>query len=278
MRSPARSTAGRRIRCGLFALAVLASSLGGAKAGAVDVPALVTVTTFDGSFVVRVSDPVLLAQIEGVVAGTLPQMGVIGDWVTGNGGYNRDADGTPWSWHLAESSVFLSEGALEICDGLPSTIEARVNLGSSFRRYCPWSGILGNVRADDSLPADIDVDGAVGPSDLARLEQCIDLDQPVCFDLADGCCAADIDSDEQIDCDDDALLVAGWTASGSAPGATVCAAQPIPALTAGRWLLVASLLSIGLVVRRSQRASFGEPRRAEIRSRIRRRWRGPSGR
>jgi hypothetical protein len=138
-------------------------------------------------------------------------MGIVGDWVSGNGGYNRDANGAPWSWHLAERSLFPSEGAVEICDGLPSTIELRVSLGSSFRRYCPWSGVLRNVRPDNSLPADIDIEGSVGPSDLAILEQCIEIDQPICFELADGCCVADIDSNERVDCDGDTLLAMGWT-------------------------------------------------------------------
>jgi hypothetical protein len=57
----------------------------------------------------------------------------IGPLRRGDGGFNR-----PWSWHLDPDRVRMAEAAIEVCDGVPSYVEAHLDefldLG-----YCPWS-------------------------------------------------------------------------------------------------------------------------------------------
>jgi hypothetical protein len=60
----------------------------------------------------------------------------IGPVREGDGGFNA-----PWSWHLDPDETRMTEAAVEVCDGLPSYVEAH---RSDFPTYCPWSGrVLG---------------------------------------------------------------------------------------------------------------------------------------
>jgi hypothetical protein len=55
----------------------------------------------------------------------------IGPVLTGNGGFNA-----PWSWHLDPERVRMTEAAIEVCDAMPSYVEAHL---SDFPTYCPWA-------------------------------------------------------------------------------------------------------------------------------------------
>jgi hypothetical protein len=48
----------------------------------------------------------------------------------GDGGYNA-----PWSWHFAPEETRMIEVSIEVCDGLPSYVEAHLD---EFPTYCPW--------------------------------------------------------------------------------------------------------------------------------------------
>jgi hypothetical protein len=55
----------------------------------------------------------------------------IGPLRAGDGGFNA-----PWSWHLDPAEVRMTEAAIELCDGLPSYVEAH---RADFATYCPWA-------------------------------------------------------------------------------------------------------------------------------------------
>jgi hypothetical protein len=47
-----------------------------------------------------------------------------------------------WSWHIDPGSFGFADAAIEVCDGLPSHVEAQL-ITSSY--YCPWSAILSQL-------------------------------------------------------------------------------------------------------------------------------------
>jgi hypothetical protein len=55
----------------------------------------------------------------------------IGPLREGDGGFNMS-----WSWHFDPDQVRMTEAAVEVCDGLPSYVEAH---RPDFPIYCPWS-------------------------------------------------------------------------------------------------------------------------------------------
>jgi len=60
---------------------------------------------------------------------------VTGKLVVGDGGFN-----SPWSWHLDPDSVRMAEFSIELCDGLPSHVEADLDYWiNTAGTYCPWS-------------------------------------------------------------------------------------------------------------------------------------------
>jgi hypothetical protein len=48
-----------------------------------------------------------------------------------------------WSWHIDPSSVVFSHSAIEVCDGLPSSVE-RHEITSPY--YCPWSALIKSLE------------------------------------------------------------------------------------------------------------------------------------
>jgi hypothetical protein len=55
-----------------------------------------------------------------------------------NGAVVRSAPGVnePWSWHIDPATLEFADATIEVCDGLPSDVEA----GSiTSDRFCPWS-------------------------------------------------------------------------------------------------------------------------------------------
>ena len=94
----------------------------------------------DEAFLVRISDPEVLAQARSILAGRQPQRVVIGDLRQGGGGFNHDlGNGRIWSWHLDPGSVELVDAAIELCDGLPSFVEDDPDFWfNTVGYYCPW--------------------------------------------------------------------------------------------------------------------------------------------
>jgi hypothetical protein len=81
------------------------------------------------SFVVRVTDPGVIAQYREAVAGRRAGF-PMGPLRRGDGGFNA-----PWTWHLDPDNTRLVEAAIEICDGTPSYVETHQD---DFPTYCPW--------------------------------------------------------------------------------------------------------------------------------------------
>lgn len=79
-------------------------------------------------FVVRATNPDTIAQFRDVLAGKRTGYPA-GPLRTGDGGFNR-----PWTWHMDEGEVVLSQFTIGICDGAPSQVEKYF---SNFSTYCP---------------------------------------------------------------------------------------------------------------------------------------------
>ena len=76
----------------------------------------------------------LASGAEGNITGTL---------AAGDGGVNA-----PWSWHLDPHTVQVADISIELCDGLPSFVEADLTywLGT-VKQYCPWAvKIVARIR------------------------------------------------------------------------------------------------------------------------------------
>lgn len=102
-----------------------------------DIEADFTVAVGSERFVMRTRHPETIRLARAQLAGQgrgFP----IGPLVAGDGGFNA-----PWSWHLDPDAARLTEAAIEVCDGLPSYVEAH---RAEFPTYCPWSGRIVGER------------------------------------------------------------------------------------------------------------------------------------
>ncbi len=102
-----------------------------------DIEADFVVSVGSERFVMRARDPETIRLARAQLSGTgrgFP----IGPLLPGDGGFNA-----PWSWHLDPDAVRLTEAAIEVCDGLPSYVEAH---RADFPTYCPWSGRIVGER------------------------------------------------------------------------------------------------------------------------------------
>lgn len=215
--------------------------------GTAVVPALVTVgTSGPEEFVVRVVDQTLLDEMIDICRGTSPQRIVIGPLLTGNRGYNQDAsNANVWSWHVGESAIELAEVTIELCDGIPSFVEADLATWVEVVGfYCPWSSQIVAISPDASIPGDFDVDGDADIDDFNLLEACLAGSGTPCWDLGAGCCATDMDGDADIDCSDWDRFRQTWTGPGDPPPLAACASMAIPAVSA--WGLIVSALLLAI--------------------------------
>lgn len=54
----------------------------------------------------------------------------------------------PWSWHMDTEDLHFAEVTAEVCDGMPSEVEA--NCGSfGAGQYCPWDAVMVDLRDCD---------------------------------------------------------------------------------------------------------------------------------
>ncbi len=59
----------------------------------------------------------------------------------GHGGHNA-----PYTWHLDPDEIEMAGATIEICDGVPSYVEAhRDEFMAQVNRYCPWGARLTRV-------------------------------------------------------------------------------------------------------------------------------------
>jgi hypothetical protein len=53
----------------------------------------------------------------------------------------------PWSWHIDSEDVHMAEITIELCDGLPSQVEANLDYWvNTVQRFCPWQAHLVDVK------------------------------------------------------------------------------------------------------------------------------------
>ena len=91
---------------------------------------LVTFQVVDQAFRIELTDPadieIARRLLSGEEAPGIPN-GIV---VRGDPGVN-----TGYSWHIDPDSVEFADVTTEVCDGLPSDVEANVITSD---RYCPW--------------------------------------------------------------------------------------------------------------------------------------------
>lgn len=91
---------------------------------------LVTFQVVDQAFRIELTDPadieIARRLLSGEEAPGIPN-GIV---VRGDPGVN-----TGYSWHIDPDSVEFADVTTEVCDGLPSDVEAHVITSD---RYCPW--------------------------------------------------------------------------------------------------------------------------------------------
>ena len=96
---------------------------------------LFTVDVNGERFKVLVKDPELAGVFRSMLRGERSGI-VIGELRAGDGGFNK-----PWSWHLDPDTVSIADATIELCDGMPSFVEAELDYWLSVvKRYCPWGG------------------------------------------------------------------------------------------------------------------------------------------
>lgn len=57
----------------------------------------------------------------------------------------------PWHWHMDPESIRFAEVTIELCDGLPSHVEATCP-GFAVGTYCPWGAQMKSLRDCSSDP------------------------------------------------------------------------------------------------------------------------------
>ncbi len=82
-------------------------------------------------FTMLVTDPATIQQAIANFEGR-NTMHPTGRILPGNGVYNE-----PWSWHFVPSTVRMADVSIEVCDGLPSYVNAHVDAFVAVG-YCPW--------------------------------------------------------------------------------------------------------------------------------------------
>jgi hypothetical protein len=98
--------------------------------------AIVTVRVVTETFRLRLTTPEQIAAAESARAGGAARIPV-----------GRIRTGTDvnvgWSWHLED--VSFAEATIELCDGLPSHVEA-AGVGYANGWYCPWGAEIVDIR------------------------------------------------------------------------------------------------------------------------------------
>lgn len=62
-------------------------------------------------------------------------------------GAGEDDHNAPWTWHLDPEDIEMAEMTIEVCDAVPSYVEANVDeFVDVVQRYCPWSAALVSVE------------------------------------------------------------------------------------------------------------------------------------
>ena len=92
----------------------------------------------DESYRIRIIDPAQIEIAQRLLAGDEAPSIPNGRIVFGETGIN-----TGWSWHIDPRDFEFADITIELCDGLPSDVEAGTLSGN---RYCPWSAVLVDLQ------------------------------------------------------------------------------------------------------------------------------------
>jgi len=107
--------------------------------------ALITFGIVNESLTVWITDPVFIDRALELLATGTRQVPIFGTLLDG-----RACD-PQWTWQVDPADVVFADAAIELCDGLPSHIEAdKAYWLGTVRSYCPWSAV---VRAVDDRRA-----------------------------------------------------------------------------------------------------------------------------
>jgi hypothetical protein len=91
------------------------------------------VQVVDEQFRVRIDDGPTAAQARALISNGR-SINVNGEIERGNGGFNAG-----YSWHLDPTTVEFVDVTIELCDGMPSYVEANVDYYvDTVKQYCPW--------------------------------------------------------------------------------------------------------------------------------------------
>jgi hypothetical protein len=103
--------------------------------------------TFDvegEEFNVWVTNPDTIQQLLDLQAGTSSANIPNGRILRGPGEADHNA---PWSWHLDPQDIEMAEITIELCDGMPSYVEANLDeFVDTVQRYCPWAAELASLQ------------------------------------------------------------------------------------------------------------------------------------
>jgi len=127
---------GRVLIATLVAMAGLTAcggTAGGSSPGASSAPIVVTFEVDDERFKALLTDPADIDIARHLLAGddvpSIPNGRVIRET-----GVN-----TGYSWSLDPNDIEFADTTIEVCDGLPSDVEAGAISGD---RYCPWAAVV----------------------------------------------------------------------------------------------------------------------------------------
>jgi hypothetical protein len=105
------------------------------------------VVTFDVEgerFNVWLTNPTTIAQVEAFIDAGVETMIPNGPLLRGPGTGDHNQ---PWNWHLDPAQTEVAEVTIELCDAMPSYVEANLDAFiEEVGRYCPWNATVVAVR------------------------------------------------------------------------------------------------------------------------------------
>ena len=101
--------------------------------------------TFDVNgerFSIFITNPQTIDQVIALSHGQSNAKIPSGRVIKGQVSYNK-----PWTWHIDSQDIAMAEVTIELCDGIPSYVEAHLDDWiASVGYFCPWSAELISVK------------------------------------------------------------------------------------------------------------------------------------
>ena len=86
---------------------------------------------------VWVTDGAFIDRAKQILSGGARQIPIFGTLLDGG------ACDPQWTWHVDPANVAFADAAIELCDGLPSHVEADKNYWiKTVGTFCPWSAVV----------------------------------------------------------------------------------------------------------------------------------------